>query len=340
MSDVSPDIDAAAASWDARLRSGRPTPQDQRAFQAWLQSDARHQITHDQLQASLRTLRSHADLPELSALRDEARNFVQKSQRRRIMTRVSAGIGMAAAGLLFFVMPQADNSAINLRPLVAEVTYTTANDEHSKVTLADGSVVTLDSDSRMAVRLSAARRDISLLSGRALFKVAKDNSRPFVVKAGSRTITALGTLFDVRVTPREMRVTLAEGSVSVKPVAAGRKARPQILKPRQQLVVVTGAPNASLRTVDIDNALAWVDRQFFFEDEPLASAVDEMNRYADRKIVVDPAVADLRISGMFRVNNQAGFIEALKMTLPVAIHPDAKGRLVVSRRAGGKGADV
>jgi transmembrane sensor len=216
--------------------------------------------------------------------------------------------------------------------LQGDTVYATAPDERTSVTLADGSVVTLDSSTRLLVKLGKLRRDIRLLAGRALFQVAKDRHRPFVVRAGDRTITALGTKFDVRLSPEELRVTLAEGSVAVAPVRAGRGSVRQIMKPQQQLVEVAGASSPQLRTIDADKALSWVDGRVFFDNEPLASAVEEMNQYSDRQIVVDPGVANLRINGMFRTSNQAGFVEGLQIALPVDVHNDEQGRMVVSRR--------
>lgn len=335
---LSNDADEAAAAWDARLRGAKATNQDRRAFQAWLQQDA-HQQAYDRLQAALRALRTQSDLPELSALRDEARNVVQQSKRHRYASLLSVAAGMAAI-LVLAVVPQTERSGALLAELRREQIYTTKPHEQTRVTLADGSLVTLDSGTQMAVRLGDKRRDVTLLSGRALFKVAKDSERPFVVKASNQTITALGTMFDVRVTPRELRVTLAEGSVAVRPLAADKQLPSQILKPRQQLVALAGAAAPLLRIVDIDNALAWADRQFFFEDEPLVSAIDEINRYAGLQILVDPAVANLRINGMFRVSDQEALVAALKSALPVDIRKDAKGRLIVSRLSDSKAAPV
>jgi transmembrane sensor len=339
MSGPSTMIDEAAAAWDARLRCAQMTERDHRAFQAWLLEDPEHQLAYDRLQAALRQLRAHADLPELSALRDEARNSVGASKRRRLVSMLAISAAVVIVSL-FVAMPQSGRGPGLLAELQGEQIYATNLHERTRVTLADGSLVTLDSGTRMAVQLSADRRDVTLISGRALFKVAKDHDRPFTVKAGNRTITALGTVFDVRLSPRELRVTLAEGLVAVRPVAAGRKAAQQILQPRQQLVAMAGASVPMLRTVDIQNALAWADRQFFFEDEPLASAAEEINRSGDLTIVVDPSVASLRINGMFRVSDEAAFARALKMALPVDVRRDGQGRLVVSRPPIGKASDL
>ncbi len=323
-------IDEAAAAWDARLRGAKMTERDHRDFQDWLHQDPEHQLAYDRLQGTLRLLRTHVDLPELSALRDEARNSVGASKRRRLVSMLAMAASVAIISL-FVALPQSDRSPTILAELQGEQIYATTPHERTRVTLADGSLVTLDSGTRMAVRLRSDRRDVTLLSGRALFKVAKDHDRPFTVKAGNRTITALGTVFDVRVSPRELRVTLAEGLVAVRPAAAGRQAPQQILQPRQQLVALAGASAPMLRTVDIQNALAWADRQFFFEDEPLASAAEEINRSGDMTIIVDPQVAGLRINGMFRVSDEAAFARALTLALPVDVRRDGQGRLLVSR---------
>ncbi|WP_336961417.1 FecR family protein [Sphingobium aquiterrae] len=325
------EVEDAAAAWDARLRGAKATFRDRRAFQAWLQEDAEHQAAHDRLQAALSMLRAHAKLPELSALRDEARNSVHQSRRRRVASAIALAVA-AMLLLMLVVAPQTERGAEIAALLHGDTVYATSPDERIRVTLADGSVATLDSSTRLLVRLGKARRDITLLSGRALFQVAKDRQRPFVVRAGDRTITALGTVFDVRLSPRELRVTLAEGRVAVRPVQPRQGSAEQILKPRQQLVEIAGMASPELRTVDTDKALSWADGQVFFENEPLASAVEEMNQYSHLKIVVDPAVADLRINGMFRTGNQAGFIAVLQIALPVEVRNDDQGRIFVSRR--------
>lgn len=324
-------VEEAAAAWDARLRGAKATFRDRQAFHAWLEEDPAHQAAHDRLQATLAALRAHAELPELSALRDEARNSANEAWRRRVAA-VFSGAVAAALLLVIVIFAQSEPGAEIAALLQGDTIYATSPNERTRVTLADGSVVTLDSGTRLSARLGTSRRNITLLAGRALFQVAKDPRRPFVVKAGDRTITALGTVFDVRLASGELRVTLAEGSVAVRPVHPSRGSTQQILKPRQQLVEIAGNALPELRTVDTDKALSWAGGQVFFEDEPLASAIDEMNQYSQLKIAVDPAVADLRINGMFRTSNQAGFLEALQVALPVEVRREPGGRIFISRR--------
>jgi len=249
--------DEAAAAWDARLRGARASSRDHAAFQDWLKQDPEHQAAHDRLQAVLSLLRANARLPELSALRDEARGGARASRRRRLALAVSAGL--AACLLLILVGLRPERRIEVAAFLQGGKVYVTSPDERAKVTLADGSVITLASNTRMLAQIGGERRDITLISGRALFDVAKDPRRPFIVKAGDRTITALGTLFDVDVSAQELRVTLAEGSVAVRPARSASGRAQHILKPRQQLVAASGSKAAKLRTVDTDKILGWAD---------------------------------------------------------------------------------
>ena len=318
-----------AAAWDARLRGGRATTRNHRAFQDWLEETPENRAAHERLQAALAALRAHANQPEMAALRDEARSTVHYSNRRRLFGAIAAALLVMIGTGIWYQRGQ------ELAALVGQGTeYSTAEDEQVKVTLADGSVVTLDAGTKLVVRLTPSRRDITLLAGHALFQVAKDARRPFVVAAHQRTITALGTLFDVRLYPRGLKVTLAKGSVAIRP-AEEREGATAILKPRQQFVETDNANAPDILTVDADKAVSWADGQLFFDNDSLEAAAAEMNQYSQAPIVVDPAVADLRINGMFRTGNQAGFFEALQIALPVRVRSDARGQIVVSRRREG-----
>ncbi|WP_395443268.1 FecR family protein [Caulobacter sp. UC70_42] len=324
------DIEAAAAAWDARLRRADAADRDRIAFRAWLLEAEEHQRAHERLQAALFALRAQADLPELSALRDAAR---QRTRRHGLRRRLAAGC-VIAAGLLITVGVglNLDHGPETLAMVQGAKIYSTTLNERTQIVLADGSAVTLDSNTRLAARLTRSRRDITLISGRALFHVAKDRQRPFVVRARDRTVTALGTVFDVGLSQHGLRVTLLEGRVAVRSIRADASA--QELKPRQELVETDPAAPPVVRTVDLEKATSWVDGQLFFENDTLAEAADEMNRYSRLKIVVDPAVANLRINGMFRAGNQTGFVGALQTTMPVDARSDERGKLFVTRRPG------
>lgn len=325
------DIEAMAAAWDARLRAGSGGhDQDREAFQAWLAESPEHQITHDRLQVALLALRAQADRPELSGLRNEARNRTRRLGRRRMIMGLSS---MAAALIIAFgiALPTERGAEVSAMVQGAKI-YRTGLNERTRVTLADGSEVTLDAHTRIAARLSGDRREITLLSGRALFRVEKDPLRPFVVTAGDRTVTALGTVFDVSLDEGNLSVTLAEGRVAVASARPGA-APVRILKPNQKLVSNAGAPATVTQAVDTGRMLSWVDGQVFFDNQTVRAAVHEMNAYSRLKIVIDPDVADMRINGMFRAGNQNGFAAALKATLPVDVRTNDRGQILVVKQA-------
>ncbi len=318
-----------AAAWDARLRGGRATTRNHRAFQAWLEESPENLAAHERLQAALTALRAHAGQPEMAALRDEARSNIHYSNRRRMFGAIAASLLIMLGAVAWL------NRGPELSALIGQGTeYRTAVDEQAKVTLADGSVVTLDTGTRLVVRLDASRRDILLLAGHALFQVAEDGHRPFVVTAQGRTITALGTLFDVRLYSRGLKVTLAKGSVAIRSTRSDSKTT-AILKPRQQFMETDSTVPPHIRTVDADKAVSWADGQLFFDNDRLENVGAEMNQYSPRrKLVIDPSVADIKINGMFHTNDLSGFAEALEAALPVRIRFEDDGRIFVSRRRG------
>jgi transmembrane sensor len=329
-------IEAAAAAWDAQLRGTRVSDADREGFRAWLEAEPEHRAAYERLEAAISALRMAVETPGLSALRDEARAGLRRARGWRLGYGVAAAAALAliALGAALQVTGRTDVLVRDGRQYVAVAQgahlYRTALNERTKVALADGSAVTLDSDTRLLVKLGAAHRDVTLLAGRALFEVAKDPRRPFTVRAGDRTVTALGTIFDVRLDEKRVHVTLLEGRVVVRPVGRA-KGEAQVLEPSQQLVERAEAGQPVIRVVDAGKALGWIDGQVFFEDETLENAAREMNRYARAKIVVaDPAIADLRINGMFRAGNQTGFAGALQTTLPVEVRSDDRGQIVVT----------
>lgn len=210
--------------------------------------------------------------------------------------------------------------------------YATAVGERSTIVLADGSQVMLNTDTRLEVSYSETERRIDLQQGQALFDVAKNPDRPFIVQAAGREVTALGTAFDVRAESRTLRVTLIEGSVSVEDAELEPAAAPETptrLKPGEQYVAEGGA-EPEVRLAQIDHVTSWREGKLIFSDEPLSEAVAEVNRYSARKIVLaDAALGDLRVSGVFRTGRTDSFVQAVSTYFPVQAKETAPGRIVL-----------
>jgi transmembrane sensor len=189
--------------------------------------------------------------------------------------------------------------------LNAASTYGTQVGEQRSVQLADGSVVRLDTNSRIRVRLSGSERQIDLLEGQALFEVAHDASRPFRVHADAMTVTALGTVFDVRLDGGSARVVLVEGKVKVEAPGGSD----QVLLPNQ--TARTSGQGAKTQLIDAAVATSWAEGRLIFSNTPLQAAVAEVNRYLTDKIEIDaPGTVQTPISGVFRAGDRAAFVSA------------------------------
>jgi transmembrane sensor len=315
-----------AAGWDARLRSPTATDEDRAAFRHWRAASPQNGAAFDTLQAAIGTLRrAAADHPELRSLRE--RTLVETRRSRKTFWLAAAAampVILALGGYLWLREPPGQ--------------FATVKGERSTLSLEDGSTVELNTHSRIHVALSPAGRVVTLLEGQALFDVAPDPRRPFVVVAGDRRITALGTAFDVRLAPGDVTVTTLEGRVAVEAVSTA----PGVARQRTELVA--GQQLSSRATVrealpsvaDIEAATSWRRGQLIFRDTPLALAVEEINRYVEPEIVVaDAELGALRINGMFRTGQTAGFLGAIAGYYPVESRRGDDGRIHLEWRAAG-----
>jgi transmembrane sensor len=209
-------------------------------------------------------------------------------------------------------------------------TFDTGVGEQRLVILKDGTRMSLNTSTRVKVELGKAQRRVRVEGGEAFFEVAKDASRPFVVQAAGTEVTATGTAFVVRVTPspaggREaLDVTLVEGQVVVQ--GGGGKDSPTMAQPivmaagdrirvrRGQDAGAKSVPAVSAPEHDrprLDQVLAWKRGEAVFDNASLPEALAEMNRYSATPIMADPSLAALRISGLYRTGDNAGFARAV-----------------------------
>ena len=182
------------------------------------------------------------------------------------------------------------------------------------VRLADGSTVTLDTDSAMSVAFGTSQRLIHLVRGRARFDVAHDAPRPFVVEAAGGQVTARGTLFDVDLTRPAMRVTLYRGAVDVgsSKGAAGQSVAHLVPGQRFTAASAFAAPAVLPAPSGEDR---WVSGMLSFDDEPLADVIAQANRYTTHSIMLgDPHLSGLRVTGAFRSGDSEALARSLAAT--------------------------
>lgn len=363
---ISDQVAEEAGYWDARLRSPDCTSADRARFAEWRDASPAHRVAFERLQTVLTGLRRNIARAEVRALRDEAlRAQVSGSPgKRSFAVAAAAAIGtLTVAAALWTNLPDRLQRAPWSESLAMtgswlgferQEIYATGIGQRSISTLQDGSSVELDAGTRVKVVLSQRARNVELIYGQAIFHVAHDAQRPFVVRAADREITALGTQFDVRLDGSSVRVTLIEGKVKVSGEPSQREA---YLVPGQQLIarlpgarekvggnaVVGGRSGASdvgsldgdaqVRTVDVGKVTGWRDGRIFLEDLSLADAVAEMNRHSPVQIsIADPQIAGLRVNGMFRAGEPRAFVDALEEYFPIAAQDYGDTRIVLTQR--------
>ena len=335
-----------AADWLLRQDGGPWTAEDARAFDAWLAQSAGHRAAYYRFKGAwqeagrvgallgpnvMQTAATDvaADRPEVDVDTDVERAPVRASRRRMwprlpglaVAASIACAIGLAALGYRLALPPS------NL--------YATRVGAMETVSLADGSRLTLNTDSQLRIDMDVRDRRVQLRQGEAFFEVAKDPQRPFVVEAGDKRIIAVGTAFSVRRDGPDVRVVVTEGRVRIETaggttgtaqaplLGAGMIASP----PGDAVLVQNRSPS------QIAQNLSWRTGQLVFRDTPMAEAVAEFNRYNTRKLIIeDPAVDSLRIGGIFRATQVDAFVSLVQQGFPVQARAEDDRIVLTSRK--------
>lgn len=283
-------INEAAARWVIRHQDGTLTDAERSQFDAWMAADVRHAGAFHRLGAVAVDLERLAALSagKLPQLADDA----PANPGRR--WAIAAGIGTLLAGATAWLLPK-----------YASERYASGVGELRLVPLQDGSKMTLNTSTDLRVRFSETERSIQLSQGEALFEVAKDRARPFVVRAGDVTVTAVGTAFAVKVRDGRAEVTVTEGLVQLQ--QAG-ESDPRLVSrvganQRASVVQAKAIEVQAVAPDEVERRLAWLDGMVAFDGESLADAVAEVNAHNRRRIVIaDPELAVQPIIGVFRAD--------------------------------------
>ena len=334
----------AAAAWVLLQEEGELSDANQRRFADWLAADEAHVAAYEDALWALDAAARHAGAPEMLALRGAA---LAARGKRKQFWGWTGGLGLAAsiAAIAVLTMPHEQISPIGTATRVAERTadaatsnYQTGIGQRSAIGLPDGSVATLDTDSQIRVAYSDKERAVYLLKGQALFEVAHGKPMPFQVYARGQRITAVGTVFNVRIEGDEVRVSMVEGTVKVRstpsPGSDASAPAKEVTLTAGEAIVATPAQPLLVKPVESRDVASWKGGILVFNDVPLSEAVAEINRYTTHPIAIaDGAVGNYRVSGVFKSNDPEHFSRAMAEVFPIEVSHAPDGAPTLRARA-------
>lgn len=321
-------IQEEAAQWLVDFRFDEPDAVAREQFAAWLRTSPEHVRAYLELcslweDAARYDSEGSIDIESLIALTRANTNVVALEPdfafNRARPEQEAAGSGAPEPGPAAKAFPRrlrvaaAAAAAVFFAGLVgvwvafySDPTYATDVGEFRSIRLADGSNVKLNATSRIQVHFSDGERVVRLLSGQALFQVAHNKSRPFIVICADARVRAVGTEFDVNRSNAKTIVTVLEGRVAVLPhvqqlpVLDARLVPPPIEVGAGEQVAFTANVTPHPRITNVATATAWTQQQLVFESTPLSDVAVEFNRFNSRRLVIEgDAPAQFHVSGTF-----------------------------------------
>jgi transmembrane sensor len=317
------DIEAEAAKWLMRREQPQWSQADQAALDGWLDESMAHKAAFWRLEHTWQMA------GRIGAI--GARDSAPPARRTGLPLKWWRTSALAASVLLAIALV-----ALHSRPVSVaqphEDTFDTGIGGHRNVALVDGSRIEMNTATKLRTLISNQRRDVWLDRGEAFFDVAHIEDSHFVVHAGPRRITVVGTQFSVRRDADKVTVAVLKGRVRVEDPMRGESSATTTVTPGDIAIgegsstIVTSKPIAA-----IEDKLTWRDGRLVFAATSLAEVADEFNRYNHQQLVIsDPAVAAIRISGTFKASNVEAFVRLLKQAYGLKVESTADGTLKIS----------
>jgi len=329
-----PSTNDVAARWVVRRESGPLSEAEEREFNAWLAAAPHHPGALIRAEVAWQNMDRLGAMAGAAASRHSTHESAKKIKTES--PRLS-GSSIVLGRRRFIVAAAASAAAVTIVVSLVSFnrqahSYTADVGEVRRITLEDGSGVVLNSDSKVTVQFRDAVREVRLERGEAIFEVAKNKARPFIVLTDAVSVRAVGTAFAVRRAEGAVSVAVTEGVVEVtQPATLPQRVTVNeraMVRPRQVVEVTRENPST------IERQLAWRTGMISFAGEALADAVDEVNRYSRRKIEVDdPALRTKPVIGIFRVGDVDAFAQGAAAALGAEIEVrDSTIRLVAVKQ--------
>jgi transmembrane sensor len=348
-----------AAEWAVALKEGLSEEQRRRLHE-WLRADPIHAEALERMARHWDAFDALAELSETFPLASPARHPVGRPTFKAAAVVGVAFVGVLTLAAALYLLKGHDLHSLLTPSVTAEAVapshdeppqlagasdsanrnYQTTVGRHLTASLPDGSVVTLNTDTSLDVQFSASRRVVILKKGEAIFRVARNPSRPFQVQVGSRIVQALGTVFNVMLggTENDLRVTVSEGAVKVldpepaRPQQGARvaPAHPELLvrAGEQAIIGAAGDQIRHMEVAQIEAKDAWQRGLLIYQGDTLDAVIADMSRYTTvRFSISDQSIRSRRVGGAFRAGDVDGLLLALRESF--GINARREGNVIV-----------
>lgn len=311
----------AAAEWLTVMMSGEATDTDRQRWQQWRAADPEHELAWRHIETVTRRLSAMQPRAAYQALSP----FAGREAAAPGNTTAASGAGRRKAMRLLLWGGAIGTSALlaSRTQIWRQVTadYRTGVGQQRAVALSDGTRILLNTDSAIDVQFDSRRRLVRLVAGEAMIMTGhvlvdgQPDARPFIVQTGEGSIRALGTRFTVRQDDGFSAVAVVESAVEITPAEAA--AQPRILRAGERTTFTRRGIDGAVPVADRD--LAWTRGQIVAEDLRLTDFLAELGRYRPGLLRCDPAAANLRVSGVFPLENTDRILDMLTKVLPVRV---------------------
>ncbi|MCF6215496.1 MAG: FecR family protein [Emcibacter sp.] len=322
------DIANEAAEWFLKLQANDLSETEYLKWQKWhMENDANKQAfskaedcwnaLDNITDVTLESLKAEQNIIPLSSAKSGRRRFMPHNIKRHI--KLAGSIAAALVIALSIGLSYQDFIAVS----PDATTYQTARAEHKVINLDDGSKISLGARSIVNVDYSPMARRITLVRGEAVFDVSKDKTRPFIVKTGNGTVTAIGTKFNIRANDKNIIVTVLEGVVEVNPYLANdnidRAPLPRVGAGKAVSYRSDGFISEVVKS-NVEAAVSWERGLLIRVNTPLANVIEDVNRYSSREIIIgDPALNDIRFTGTVLNDGIDNWLRGLSIAYPIKV---------------------
>ncbi len=337
-----------AGFWVFTQHSGEWTTAGEQQLQDWLTQNENNRLEYERalkLWQQLDQLKS-ATFPARQAAQQIRAKHIQRKQRIRKVQRTGL------MGLLVLT------TTFGLTEYLLTDSYSTAQGERKSIDLADGSKITLNTDTRLSVKMTGNRRVINLEKGEVYVNVAHEIDRPFDVIAGNGRIHDIGTSFNVYSANNMTQVTVVEGKVEVIPDSkiTGARWLDHVISRSAFWLYLNSTPktneNVALglgeqitydnqgkvnapMAINPTNIIAWRSGRLVFEMAPLEAVLNQVQRYHQVSFQYSgEAIKQIRVSASFEIDNLPKILNTLQAAFPIKTQQFQDGKIMVSTTRG------